>query len=89
MYPILSDGDYVVVREISHTKKIKIGEIVEICHPDYGSIIKIVDSIHDKYIRVRGAANQSSDSDQIGRIINSRVISQAIWKIGSRGLSRL
>tara|TARA_Y100001970_G_scaffold293332_1_gene439440 strand:- start:1507 stop:1818 length:312 start_codon:yes stop_codon:yes gene_type:complete len=89
MVPILRNGDYIVAKKIKLGDKIKKGDYVEVSHPDFGSILKVVKSLNKKYIRIEGISPLSADSDQIGQIPYSNISARALFCISKRGIIRL
>jgi signal peptidase I len=73
------DGDYVVISGLG-LKKVRPGDVVVFQHPDYGRLIKRVESLEAcGRLCVRGDDIDSVDSRRFGPIPRSSVIGRVLW----------
>ena len=89
MAPALQDGDYAVAKRLRTGEDLVVGDVVEIDHPDFGLIVKRVNEVLPRQVRVGGEAARSIDADQIGPIARARITARLVWRVSPRGLSRI
>lgn len=87
--PDFHEGDFVVIVKIPfflHIKRIKSGDVIVFSHPDYGIMVKRVESIFpvSGEIWVQGNHPSSIDSRQFGPIQQKDVIGKIIWHISGQ-----
>ena len=86
--PKFNAGDFVATTRISFVlRALKVGDIVVFKHPDYGTMIKQIQSIdpHAGEIFVIGMHPQSTDSRHFGPIPQSWITGKVIWHIPNAG----
>jgi signal peptidase I len=81
--PFFLSGDYVLLRTSSRGYNLKKGDVVVFNHPQFGRLIKQVQSIEPtaRAIRVKGTHPASLDPIQLGSIPFSDIIGKVIWHI--------
>ena len=89
MVPALNNGDLLIAKRICFPKKVAVGDIVEIEHPDFGKIVKFVKELKLDKVRLYGSGLSSVDSGQIGWVRNANLKSLVLFRISLRGISRL
>lgn len=81
--PRYRDGDFVVIGKIPILfGKIREGDEIVFRHPEYGTMIKIVEKMVGDEIYVIGAHAYSVDSRRFGPIRKPEVMGKVIWRIG-------
>lgn len=78
--PAYKEGDYVMLITVSFFY-LKRGDTIVFKHPEYGTMIKNIDSIDSDKIFVVGTHPHSTDSRQFGPIERSEVVGKVIWHI--------
>ena len=78
--PEYQEGDYVMLIT-NPFFSFKVGNTVVFNHPEYGTLIKTIDSIDSDKIHVIGTHPYSVDSRQFGLIDKSDVVGKVIWHI--------
>lgn len=68
MSPLLHDGDYLIVRKVFSNPKVRIGNVVTVRHPQFGSIVKAVIGVTDKSIFLKGVSSLSTPTDVLGAV---------------------
>jgi nickel-type superoxide dismutase maturation protease len=83
LWPLYKDGDYVLVVSPRLARGIRAGDVVVFRHPDYGTMIKLVERLASggEDIYVIGPHERSVDSRQFGAISHRTVIGKVIWHI--------
>lgn len=82
--PTYNDGDFVVITRIPVLLlNLKVGDIVVFNHPEYGQLIKKVDSIlaQRNKIFVIGFHENSVDSRIFGTVNKNEILGKVIWHI--------
>jgi len=78
--PAYTEGDYVML--VTYPLfSFKRGDTIVFRHPDYGTMIKDIDSIDSDKIFVVGTHLHSVDSRQFGPIERCDVLGKVIWHI--------
>jgi len=87
MSPTLEDGDYIITKK---PRLYQAGLIYVINHIDLGRIIKrLQDTKHDKCFFIGDNPKASTPSSLIGAVERNRVVGQALYVIGPKGLRKL
>ena len=83
MLPEYKEGDFVVINEIAFfIKHLKIKDVIIFSHPNYGLLIKNIDSILPGVgFFVSGTHNNSLNSNKLGYIPITDVKGKVIWHI--------
>ena len=84
LFPDFEDGDFVLVSKVPILfRSLLPGEVVAFRHPDYGMMIKKIDSIspNGKELTLIGSHPSSVDSRQFGPVHRETVIGKVILHI--------
>lgn len=68
MFPLIRDGDFILFRAVTVFDSLKVGDVVQFEHKDYGDIVKLIDHADAECVRVRGLAKISVDTNILGSI---------------------
>jgi len=83
--PSYNEGDYVIL--ITYPLfSFKRGDTIVFRHPEYGTMIKDIDSLDSDKIQVIGTHPHSVDSRQFGPINQSEVVGKVILHFKKHGL---
>jgi signal peptidase I len=85
--PIYRDGDFVLLSKVPISfGKISPGDVVVFSHPEYGTMIKMVEKIQTKSndLILVGTRETSIDSTWFGPIPYKEVMGKVIWHIRKR-----
>jgi nickel-type superoxide dismutase maturation protease len=83
--PFFQYGDFVLVIGCnSLIRRLKPGDVVVFCHPDYGKLIKVIESLSSsgEELFVVGSHPESTDSRTFGSVPRAWVIGKVIFHIG-------
>jgi hypothetical protein len=89
MVPVISDGDYALTKLLHPRAKLKVGDVLQVDHPNLGMIVKVVKKIRDEKVLLSGASLVSAEPTTIGWIHKSRVKSRLCIRISNNGLSKI
>ena len=89
MVPIFNDGDYAVSLRVSLTTPVRIGNIVQIMHDEFGPIVKQIKCLRPGFVLVQGCSSLSIVENQLGWIAASKVSSRLVLRISKQGIKLL
>ena len=78
MFPLIRDGDYVLLWAIAKPEKLDCGDVIQVRHKDFGVIIKVVSLIKGNTVRVKGLSKLSTESQILGDFNKSDIEYRAI-----------
>ena len=84
MLPLLADGDLVLAADWYWlVGGLRPGDQVVFRHPDYGTLVKLVDEIRPAQgvLTVRGTRPVSLDSQEFGPVPISAVRGKVLWRV--------
>ena len=84
MLPLLTEGDLVLALDWYWlVGRLRPGDQVVFRHPDYGTLVKLVDEIRPAQgeLTVRGTRPVSLDSQEFGPVPISAVLGKVLWRV--------
>ncbi|MBI08705.1 MAG: hypothetical protein CMM55_04205 [Rhodospirillaceae bacterium] len=89
MAPVLNHGDFALAKRLGPTGVVTVGDIVEIDHPNYGLIVKMIKKECFGNFQSHGLSVRSIELSQIGWIPRSCVAARLLLRISPTGVSCL
>jgi phage repressor protein C with HTH and peptisase S24 domain len=81
MLPNFANQDYVLISKVYLS--LKVGHVVVVEHPEYGTIIKRLIKLTDTHISLAGDNSDSISSRQIGNLARSAIKGKLLCRIAA------
>ena len=89
MAKAVNDGDFLVGIGLNKFLKIKIGDVIELAHPELGPIVKRVINYNDEFVWIKGDSQFSISTEHIGKVSRNHIVAKLFWRISPHGMQRI